>query len=123
MVATKQALTDAALILDEDQKDRAGVYWGTGMGSAHTIESNYVLLGDSGYRPPPSTVIMTMNNTAAAQISMDFGLRGPSLTYSTACSSSAVAIGEAFHSIRYGMADAAIAGGAESLLTYGVIRA
>ena len=64
-----------------------------------------------------------MNNAAAAHISIDHALRGPSLTYSTACSSSAIAIGEACRAIRHGYADLAIAGGAESLLNLGTIRA
>jgi 3-oxoacyl-[acyl-carrier-protein] synthase II len=64
-----------------------------------------------------------MNNAAAGHISIDHGLRGPSFTYSTACSSSAIAIGEAYRAIRHGYVDAAIAGGAESLLTLGTIRA
>ena len=122
LVAAQDALADSALILDERQKDRMGVFWGTGMGSAQSLEASYVgRFTVPGFRPDPATVVRIMNNAAASQISMDFGLRGPNLTYSTACSSSAVAIGEAFHSIRFGMADYAIAGGAESLLTLGVI--
>jgi len=123
LVAAKEALADASLVLDDRGKDRTGVYWGTGFGSAHTLESNYeAIFTKPEYRIHPATIVMVMNNVATAQISMDFGLRGPTLTYSTACSSSAVAIGEAFHSIRYGMADCALAGGAESLLTYATIR-
>jgi 3-oxoacyl-[acyl-carrier-protein] synthase II len=64
-----------------------------------------------------------MNNAAAGHISIDYGLHGPNVTYSTACSSSAIAIGEACRTIRHGYVDAAIAGGAESLLTLGTIRA
>jgi 3-oxoacyl-[acyl-carrier-protein] synthase II len=64
-----------------------------------------------------------MNNAAAGHVSIDHGLRGPSLTYSTACSSSAIAVGEACRAIRHGYIDAAVAGGAESLLTLGTIRA
>jgi 3-oxoacyl-[acyl-carrier-protein] synthase II len=124
LMSAKEAFADAGLALEEDEKDRAGVYWGTGMGSANTLEASYVgLLTDPEYRVRPATVVMTMNNAASAQISMDFGLRGPSLTYSTACSSSAVAIGEAFRAIQHGMVDCAVAGGAEALLTYGTIRA
>jgi len=122
LVATRDAIADAGLVLDEAQKDRAGVFWGTGMGSAHSLESSYEgMFTISGFRPDPATVIRIMNNAATSQISMDFGLRGPTLTYSTACSSSAVAIGEAYRSIRFGLTDCAIAGGAESLLTCGVI--
>jgi 3-oxoacyl-[acyl-carrier-protein] synthase II len=64
-----------------------------------------------------------MSNAAAAQISIEHGLQGPSVTYSTACSSSAIAVGEALRAIRHGYADAAIAGGVESFLTFGAIRA
>jgi 3-oxoacyl-[acyl-carrier-protein] synthase II len=64
-----------------------------------------------------------MNNAAAGQIAIEFGIRGPSCTYSSACSSSAVAIGEAFRAIRFGVVETAIAGGAEALLTQGVIKA
>jgi 3-oxoacyl-[acyl-carrier-protein] synthase II len=64
-----------------------------------------------------------MNNAAAAHIAIDFGCHGQSITYSTACSSSAIAIGEAARAIRSGAADIAIAGGTEALLTYGTIAA
>jgi 3-oxoacyl-[acyl-carrier-protein] synthase II len=124
LIAAREAVADAALELNEDRKHRAGVYWGTGMGSAHTLEDSYCgLFTDPEYRARPAIVVMIMNNAAASQISLDFGLRGPSLTYSTACSSSAVAIGEAFRAIRHGLLDCAVAGGAEALLTHGTIRA
>lgn len=122
LVAAKEAVADAELVLDEARKDRSGVFWGTGMGSAHSLEACYEgMFTNPEFRAPPGTVVRIMNHAAASQISMDFGLRGPSLTYSTACSSSAIAIGEAYRTIRFGIADCAIAGGAESLLTYGVI--
>ena len=123
LAAAKHAVADAAMVLNDAQKHRTGVYWGTGMGSAHTIEETCgSMLADRQSRVHPFTVVKIMNNAAAAQLSMDFGLRGPSLTFSTACSSSAVAIGEAFRSIRYGVMDGALAGGAESLLTYCTMR-
>jgi 3-oxoacyl-[acyl-carrier-protein] synthase II len=122
LVAAKAAFTDAGLVLDEAQKDRTGVFWGTGMGSAHSLEASYEgMFTRPDFRAPPGTVVRIMNHAAASQISLDFGLRGPSLTYSSACSSSAVAIGEAYRAIRFGIADCAIAGGAESLLTLGVV--
>ncbi|HUQ47761.1 MAG TPA: beta-ketoacyl-[acyl-carrier-protein] synthase family protein [Gemmatimonadaceae bacterium] len=123
LVAARQAIADAALVVEDAHKHRAGVYWGTGMGSAHTIEELCgATLTDRQSRVHPNTVVKIMSNAAAAQLSMDFGLRGPSLTFSTACSSSAVSIGEAFRSIRYGVIDSALAGGAESLLTYCTMR-
>src|SRR5215203_1372768 len=123
LVAVQQALSDAGLVLNEPDGDRCGTYWGTGMGSTQTIESSYRgMFSDPQYRIRPATIVMSMNNSAAAQIAIDFGIRGPNLTYSTACSSSAVAIGEAFRAIRYGVVDRAIAGGAEAMLTPGTMR-
>jgi len=120
--AAGQAIANARIEFQESQRDRVGVFVGTGMGGSTTIETGYdeLLVKD---RVPPHTVPRAMNNAAAGHISIGYGLRGPSLTYSTACSSSAIAIGEALRAIRHGYIDAAIAGGAESLLTLGTIRA
>lgn len=122
--AAGQALRDSGIELTDSLKSRTGVFLGTGMGGACTIESGYEELFLHGKdRLPPHIVVRAMNNAAAGNISIDHGLRGPNVTYSTACSSSAISIGEACRSIRHGYADAAIAGGAESLLTLGTIRA
>jgi 3-oxoacyl-[acyl-carrier-protein] synthase II len=86
-------------------------------------ESYRDLFLDRKDRLPPYTTLRVMNNAAAAHISIDFGLRGPSCTYSTACASSAIAVGEAFRAIRHDYIDAAVAGGAECLLTLGTMRA
>ena len=121
MVAASQAWQDASMELPEKEQRRAGVYLGTGMGGARTLEESYVqLLTQNVKRLHPLTVIMVMNNAAASYISMTHGLKGPCLTYSTACSSSAVAIGEAFRQIKHGYADVMLAGGTESLLTHGI---
>ncbi len=121
MVAASQALQDAGLELHEREKARTGIYVGTSMGGAKTLETSYLeLYKNNARRLHPLTVVMAMNNAAASHISMTHGLRGPCLTFSTACSSSAVAIGEAFRAIRHGYADIMLAGGSESLLTYGV---
>jgi nodulation protein E len=63
-----------------------------------------------------------MHNAAASQICMEFGAQGPSLATSTACSSAGHAIGEAFHFIRFGLADLMLAGGSDAPITYGMIR-
>lgn len=124
LVAAREALQDSGIERDDARKHEAGVYLGTSVGGAHTTEAGYVdLLLNSKDRLPPYTVVRAMNNAAAAHISIDYGLRGPSLTYSTACSSSAIAIGEACRAIRHRYSDLAIAGGAESMLTLGTIRA
>jgi 3-oxoacyl-[acyl-carrier-protein] synthase II len=74
-------------------------------------------------RLKPSTIVMVMNNAATGQIGIEYGIRGPSYTFSSACSSSTVAIGEAFRAIRFGLIKTAVAGGGEALLTQGVIKA
>ncbi len=122
--AAAQAIRDSGIEFTEAVKGRTGVFVGTGMGGSRTVESAYEEIFLHGKdRLPPYVVVRAMNNAAAGNISIDYGLRGPSVTYSTACSSSAVSIGEACRAIRHGYADAAIAGGAESLLTFGTIRA
>jgi beta-ketoacyl-acyl-carrier-protein synthase II len=124
LVAAQQAVGDARIEAADPRKSRAGVYIGTSVGGTNTTEAAYTELFSNGKdRLPPYTVVRVMNNAAAAHISIDFALRGPSLTYSTACSSSALAIGEACRAIRHGYVDLAIAGGAEALLNLGTIRA
>ena len=122
LAAASQAWTDAGMHLSEDNKRRAGVYLGTGMGGAKTLEDSYAqLFQQKVKRLHPLTVVMVMNNAAASAISIEYGLKGPCLTFSTACSSSAVALGEAFRLIKHGYADVMLAGGTESLLTCGVM--
>jgi 3-oxoacyl-[acyl-carrier-protein] synthase II len=124
LVAAKEAVADAALELGEEESFRAGVYWGTGLGGATTVEEGYrTLLSAGKARLRPSTVVQGMSNAAAAQISITHGLRGPVLNVSTACSSSAMSVGEAYRAIQAGHADVIVAGGSEALITYGNLRA
>jgi 3-oxoacyl-[acyl-carrier-protein] synthase II len=123
LAAVRQAFADAALALNEEQSLRAGVYWGTGLGGATSIEESYRNFFAGNGRVRPTTVVMGMNNAAAGQISIAHGLRGPVLNVSTACSSSASAIGEAYRAIRYGHADVIVAGGSEALVTLGNLSA
>jgi 3-oxoacyl-[acyl-carrier-protein] synthase II len=86
-------------------------------------ESYRRLFADPPGRVRPAAVVMAMSNAAAAQISIAHGLHGPLLNFSTACSSSAASIGEAFRAIRGGYADVVVAGGSEALVTYGNLSA
>ncbi|MGH8532991.1 MAG: beta-ketoacyl-[acyl-carrier-protein] synthase family protein [Gammaproteobacteria bacterium] len=122
--AAAQAVTDAGLSFQGGDEPRCGVYLGTGMGGAQTTDAGYAILYREGSeRLQPFTVVMTMNNAPAAWVALEYGLTGPCLTYSTACSSSAVAVGEAYRQIALGRIDAALAGGAEAPLTYGTMKA
>ena len=124
LYSANQAIADSKLDLEQADKSRIGVYLGTGMGGAAASEEGYIrLYRDNAERLKPFTVLMAMNSAAASQIGLVHGLSGPNLTYSTACSSSSVAIGEAFRLIRHGYADVMLAGGSEALLTYATIRA
>ena len=119
-----EAVKHAGLSINEALQPRMGVYLGTGMGGASSVEEGYVrLFKDGASRLKPFTVLMSMNNAAASAIALEFQITGPNQTFSTACSSSAVAIGEAARLIRHGYADVMLAGGAEALLTFGTIKA
>ena len=106
------------------QLDEAGIYLGTGIGGIQALENAYSehFLRD-GKRIKPFTVLQAMNNASAGHIAMEFKCHGPSLTYSTACSSSAMAIGEAYRAIKHGYINCALAGGTEALLTPGTLDA
>jgi 3-oxoacyl-[acyl-carrier-protein] synthase II len=111
-------------VLTESEYPRAGVMMGTGMGGASTVEEGYLEVLRAGEpRVRPLSVVLGMNNAAASHISIGHHLQGPNVTYSTACSSSAIAIGEAARQIRHGYADVMLAGGSEALLTVGVMKA
>lgn len=124
LVATRQALGEARLDLATADRERVGVFIGTGMGGAATNDEGYLTLyRDGSDRIKPFTVLMSMTNAPAAWIGIDHDLKGPSLTYSTACSSSAVSIGEAWLRVRRGEIDVAIAGGCEAPLSLGTLKA
>ena len=118
VAASIQALQSSGLALAKENRDRIGVHWGTGMGGAHTLETSYKNLYTTGeWRTRPLTVVMAMNNAAGSNVAVRHGLRGPFGNYSTACSSSAMALGEAMRTVAAGRADVMVAGGSESLLT------
>lgn len=123
-VAARQAMTGARMELDMLDRRRAGVFVGTGMGGTLSNDAGYqTLYGEASGRIAPFTVLLGMYNAAAAWIAMEYQLRGPSLTYTTACSSSTVAIGEAWLRVASGELDLAIAGGAEAPLSLGSLKA
>ena len=124
LTAAGEALASSGLDLAAIDRNRVGVYWGTGMGGAHTLEAAYAsVYGKNDWRLRPLSVVMAMNNAAGSNVAVKWGLRGPFANFSTACSSSAMAIGEAMHAIRSGRADAVVAGGSEALLTPGMLAA
>ncbi|GGC63597.1 beta-ketoacyl-[acyl-carrier-protein] synthase family protein [Undibacterium terreum] len=124
--AAHEALQQSGLSTGTDTGllENSGVFWGTGMGGAGTLEAGYVDLFVEGKdRVRPMSIVASMNNAAAAQIAMRCGFGGTVNNYSSACVSSAQAIGEAYRHIRHGYAERVLAGGSEALLTYGVVSA
>lgn len=124
LVATAQALAASQGALEGVDRRRVGAFIGTGMGGAHATEDGYrTIYGEGSERVKPFSVLMAMSNAPAAWIALDHGLEGPNLTYTTACSSSAVAVGEAARRIASGEVEVMIAGGTEAPLTLGTMKA
>lgn len=124
LVAAAQAVDQARWRLEDHERERAGVFVGTGMGGGQTSDDSYrALYAEAATRLPPYAVLRAMANAPAAWIGIEYGLSGPNLTYSTACSSSSVAIGEAWRRIRAGECDLALAGGSEAPLNLGTLKA
>ncbi len=124
LVAAAQAVKDSGVTLGQLDRSRCGVCVGTGMAGAQSADDGYrTLYAENSDRLKPFTVLMAMNNAAASWIGLEYGFTGPNLTYSTACSSSAVAIGEAARRIAGGEAHLVIAGGAEACLNLGTLKA
>jgi 3-oxoacyl-[acyl-carrier-protein] synthase II len=94
------------------------------MGGTLTMDGGYqTLYGEQSDRIRPFTILMGMHNAAAAWIGIEHDLQGPNMTYSTACSSSTVAIGEAWMRVATGQLEVALAGGAEAPLSPGSLKA
>ena len=132
LVCARQALSDAGFEANFDpargpataDPGRSGVFVGTGMAGSQTMDEGYrTLYAENSNRIKPFTVLLGMHNAPAGWIGIEHAIRGPNLTYSTACSSSAVAIGEAWLRIHRGELDRAIAGGAEAPLSLGSMKA
>jgi len=126
VVAAHHALQRAGMVSEDRAQvpSETGVYFGCGLGGSQAIQDAYrTYFERRSRRPKPTTVPLIMANAPAAHISMRYKLQGPSLTYSIACASSAVAIGEAFRAVRDGYVDAVLAGGAESMMNDGTLAA
>lgn len=118
MGASHQAIESAGFEPDDALKDRTGTFIGVGFCGLEAVEQQHEILMTKGARRvSPYFIPSAISNLAPGQVSMRWGLRGPSYTTTSACSSGAHAIGEAFRWIQRGGIDAAIAGGAEASVT------
>jgi len=123
LLAAQEAMRSSGIEFQDEERPRFGVVMGSGMGGAGTFESGYFnLFAKHAERLHPFTIPKIMHNAATSQICMEFGAQGPSLTTATACSSAGHAIGEAFHFIKFGIADVMLTGGSEAPITFGMMR-
>lgn len=124
LLAAREAIGQSGLSFGGELADKSGVILGTSGGGLNTQDENYRAVYEEGKnRVHPFIVPKLMNNAAVSHVSMEWNLRGPSFTVSTACASSNHAMGQAFNMIRCGMATAMVTGGSESMLCFGGIKA
>lgn len=113
-----EAVEDSGLQITDTNRHRVGVMMGSGIGGILGIEENYTKLMKSGpRRVSPFFVPASITNMLSGQLSMHYGITGPSLSIVTACTSGVHNIGQAARLIAYGDADAVLAGGAEKAST------
>lgn len=124
LLAAKEAIAQSGLSFTGDLAATSGVVLGTAGGGVSTWDDNYRAVYEEGKnRVHPFVVPKLMNNAAASHVSMEFNLKGPSFTVSTACASSNHAMAQAFAMVRSGMSTAMVTGGSESMLCFGGVKA
>ncbi|MFC5049151.1 beta-ketoacyl-ACP synthase II [Rubritalea spongiae] len=117
MAASKMAMEDSGMDPDGVDKTRVGVMVGSGIGGLGTLEREHEkLIARGPSRVSPFVIPMMISNIASGMISMEYGFGGPNMVIVTACATSNHNIGEAWRMIKFGDADAFIAGGAEATM-------
>ncbi|MDD4953675.1 MAG: beta-ketoacyl-ACP synthase II [Candidatus Omnitrophica bacterium] len=117
VASAKQAIAQAGLDLDKEDRTRIGVVIGSGIGSLFTIEEQHsIYLNKGPSRLSPFLIPMLIVNEAAGQVAIVLGLQGPNSCVATACASGSHSIGDAFRIIERGEADVMVTGGTESCI-------
>ena len=118
MGAAHFAMEDSGLVINEENAERVGVLVGAGLGGLPAIEKYHVALQEGGYKKiSPFFIPMLIINLAPGHISIKYGAKGPNISSVSACATATHSIGDAYHIIKRGDADAMIAGGTESTVT------
>jgi 3-oxoacyl-[acyl-carrier-protein] synthase II len=118
LAAAEMAMKDASYTIAPEEAERVGVIVGAGIGGLETIENNARIVNERGPgRITPFFIPALIVNLAPGQISIRYGAKGPNWSPVSACATSAHAIGEAAETIRRGVCDAVITGGAEAVIT------
>jgi nodulation protein E len=124
LIAAREALGQAGLEFSGELAAKSGVVLGNSGGGMTTLDENYRSVYEEGKnRVHPFVVPKLMNNAAASHVSMEFNLKGPTFTVSTACASSNHAMSQAFQMVHGGLAPVMITGGSESMLCFGGVKA
>lgn len=118
MGAAHFAMQDSGLVINEENAERVGVLVGSGLGGLPAIEKYHVALQEGSYKKiSPFFIPMLIINLAPGHISIKYGAKGPNISSVSACATGTHSIGDAYHIIKRGDADAMIAGGTESTVT------
>lgn len=118
IAASRMAVEDSGMTIDEKNGDRVGVITGCGLGGLATLEEHTIIIQTRGpKRVSPFFIPMMIGNMAPGMISIQFGAKGPNLSIATACAAGTHAVGEAYKNIQRGFSDAVITGGMESVIT------
>lgn len=123
IAAAKEAISDSAMDLDNEDKTRIGVIFGVGIGGIRTFEDE--MIGYAGTKDTigpkfnPFFIPKMIADIASGHISIMYGFHGPNFTTTSACASSSNAIADAFNYIRLGKANVIVTGGAEAAISAG----
>lgn len=118
LAATRMALEDAGLEINDRNANRIGVVTGCGLGGLGIMEDTILNVAAKGpKRVSPFFIPMMIGNMAPGMISIHFGAKGPNLSIATACAAGAHAIGDSFKMLQAGTVDAMITGGTEAVVS------
>jgi 3-oxoacyl-[acyl-carrier-protein] synthase II len=121
--SVEKCIVNSGIDLDQVNRERLGVFWGSGMAGAASFDDTTRVIYKEHKRIRPTSVISSMPSTPASEIALKLKAQGACITYANACASSGIAIGEGLRAIRSGDIDVAIVGGSESMLTPGLLSA
>ncbi len=118
LAAAELAMTDSGLVINDENAENVGVLVGAGLGGLPAIERYHEAMMEGGYKKvSPFFIPMLIINLAPGHISIRHGAKGPNISSVSACATGTHSIGDAYHMIKRGDADAMIAGGTESTIT------
>ena len=118
MVAAAEAVQDAGLNMEQEDPNRVGVIFGSGIGGLFSFETEHRKMLERGVRRiSPYFITQMIIDIAAGHISMRYGMKGPNYATVSACATASHAIGDAVRLLRYGDADVMLAGGSEAAIT------